>query len=162
MLVFLDTEFTNFFRPELISIGLVTEDGREFYAELSDINEANCSDFVVETVLPLLGRVPGAACTAAELTERLVNWSRALPEASTLIYDYDLDWDFFNAALNDIGSVPSRTWEKVYLNDLVLEHPVFYDAKFSTFTKDWPQHHALVDARAMMNGFRAFKELPGR
>ena len=33
MLIFLDTEFTNFVRPNLISIALVSEDGQEFYAE---------------------------------------------------------------------------------------------------------------------------------
>ena len=36
MLVFLDTEFTAFVRPDLISLALVSEDGREFYAERID------------------------------------------------------------------------------------------------------------------------------
>ncbi len=43
MLVFLDTEFTQFHRPDLISIGLVAEDGREFYAERTDYNQDDCS-----------------------------------------------------------------------------------------------------------------------
>lgn len=34
MLVFLDTEFTQIQQPELISVGLVSELGHEFYAEL--------------------------------------------------------------------------------------------------------------------------------
>ncbi len=34
MLIFLDTEFTGLLNPELLSLGLVTLDGREFYAEL--------------------------------------------------------------------------------------------------------------------------------
>ena len=34
MLVFLDTEFTDLLNPELLSLGLATLDGREFYAEL--------------------------------------------------------------------------------------------------------------------------------
>ena len=61
MLDFLDTEFTDFVRPDLISIALVSEDGREFYAERTDYREDDCSDFVRETVLPLLGGVPDAA-----------------------------------------------------------------------------------------------------
>ena len=68
MLVFLDTEFTNFVRPDLISIALVSEDGREFYAERTDYRHADCSDFVRQTVQPLLGRVPGAQCDRAELS----------------------------------------------------------------------------------------------
>lgn len=63
VLVFLETEFTSFVRPDLISIGLVAEYGREFYAERTDYRRDECSDFVCETVLPLLGRVPGAACS---------------------------------------------------------------------------------------------------
>ena len=80
MLVFLDTEFTRLTRPDLISMGLVTEDGREFYAERTDYFETHCSDFVRETVKPLLGRVPGAACSQAELTDRVREWFRHLPE----------------------------------------------------------------------------------
>lgn len=33
MLVFLDTEFTDLLSPELLSLGLVTLDGREHYGE---------------------------------------------------------------------------------------------------------------------------------
>ena len=34
MLVFLDTEFTNLLCPQLLSVGMVTLDEREFYAEI--------------------------------------------------------------------------------------------------------------------------------
>ena len=51
MLVFLDTEFTKFNRPDLISIALVSEDGREFYAERTDYRRDECTAFVCETVL---------------------------------------------------------------------------------------------------------------
>ena len=34
MLIFLDTEFTDLLHPALLSLGLVTLDGREHYAEL--------------------------------------------------------------------------------------------------------------------------------
>ncbi len=48
MRVFLDTEYTNISQPALISIGLVADDGREFYAELTDGWLAcDCSPFVV-------------------------------------------------------------------------------------------------------------------
>lgn len=67
MLIFLDTEFTDFVQLGLISIALVAEDGREFYAERTDYRQGDCTDFVCSAVLPLLGRVPGAACTAGQL-----------------------------------------------------------------------------------------------
>jgi len=40
MLVFLDTEFTDLLNPELLSLGLVTLDGREHYAELDLTTDA--------------------------------------------------------------------------------------------------------------------------
>ena len=57
--VFFDTEFTKFRsandEPKLISIGLVAEDGREFYAELLDTwGISDCSQFVISVVLELL------------------------------------------------------------------------------------------------------------
>ena len=85
MLIFLDTEFTDFARPDLISLALVSEDGREFYAERTDYRKDDCSDFVRETVLPLLGRVLGAACSRPELTRRVRQWFEALPEPATII-----------------------------------------------------------------------------
>lgn len=40
MLIFFDTEFTELgIDPRLISIGLVSEDGRTFYAKLTDTYE---------------------------------------------------------------------------------------------------------------------------
>ncbi|MFM2324982.1 MAG: hypothetical protein RL244_1861 [Pseudomonadota bacterium] len=69
MRVFLDTEFTNVNRPELISLGLVAEDGREFDAERTDFSRQACSGFVDAHVLSLLGRVPGAACDARTLAD---------------------------------------------------------------------------------------------
>jgi hypothetical protein len=66
MLVFLGAGFTDFVRPDLISIALLSEDGQEFYAERTNYCHADCSDFVRQTVQPLLGRVPGAACSCAE------------------------------------------------------------------------------------------------
>lgn len=69
---FFDSEFTTLEKDgvrKLISIGCVAQDGREFYAELSDTwHPFNCSDFVVATVLPLL---QGGEClmTEAELAK---------------------------------------------------------------------------------------------
>jgi len=41
MLIFLDTEFTDFIDCELISIGMVSEDGQHaFYAEVLDLDRA--------------------------------------------------------------------------------------------------------------------------
>lgn len=58
MLVFLDTEYTDPLQIDLISIGMVSEDGkRVFYSERSDFDDGLCNGFVRTAVLPHLERV---------------------------------------------------------------------------------------------------------
>jgi hypothetical protein len=55
MKYWMDTEFIE--RPytiDLISIGLVAEDGREFYAESSEVDWTKASHWTLETVRPQL------------------------------------------------------------------------------------------------------------
>lgn len=79
MLVFLDTEFTDFAKHDLISLALVTEDGREFYAERTDYRKNECSAFV--------------------LADRVQAWFAALPEPATIIFDFETDWHLLAVAL---------------------------------------------------------------
>jgi hypothetical protein len=159
MLVFLDTEFTDFVRPDLISLALVSEDGREFYAERTDYHRDACSDFVRETVLPLLGCVPGAACSRSELTRRLHEWFEQLPEPAVIIYDFEGDWLLLaNAILGRAyRNPPANFGEPLHLGNSSITHPVFERAQSNTYTQDWPAHHALADARALMAGYRAWR-----
>ena len=52
MKIFLDSEFTKLDKDgELISLGLVTEDNREFYAEFNDYDENQIDDWLQENVI---------------------------------------------------------------------------------------------------------------
>lgn len=52
MKIFFDTEFTGLYKnTTLISIGLVDEDGRSFYAEFTDYDESQCDDWIKENVI---------------------------------------------------------------------------------------------------------------
>lgn len=52
MKIFFDTEFTGLHKnTTLISIGLVDEDGRTFYAEFSDYYEVQCDEWIYENVI---------------------------------------------------------------------------------------------------------------
>ena len=52
MKIFFDTEFTGLHKnTTLISIGLVAEDGKTFYAEFSDYDECQCDKWIQENVL---------------------------------------------------------------------------------------------------------------
>ncbi len=152
--VFVDTEFTDFVDPQLISIALVAETGEEFYSELPyDIRQ--CSDFVRETVVPLLGYLPEAELSQDELYTRMTQWLRLVrptDEEILLCYDFQTDWDLFSLALEE--RIP--TWVKGrlvadHINEL-LRHEFHEKNRL-------PEHHALNDARA---NCYAFRELPPR
>ena len=160
MLVFLDTEFTDFVRPDLISLALVSEDGREFYAERTDYHRGACSEFVRETVQPLLGRVPGAICSRTELTQRLHVWFEQLPEPATIVFDFQGDWLLLVDAIlgRTYRSPPANFGEPLHLENSSITHPLFEQALNFTYTQDWPPHNSLADARALMAGYRAWRE----
>lgn len=148
MRVFLDTEFTDLADPEaeLISIALVAEDGREFYAERRDFDRDACTNFVQEEVLPLLGAPGVAEFDRAGLKAAVLNWLAGIPDPEIAV-DYDGDWHLLRrllgkdglgnlAAANVYGSLDAQAVEDYYILNAV------------------PRHHALHDARAMRYGFR--------
>ena len=140
MLIFIDTEFTDFVNTELISIGLVTDDGQhEFYAELNvDINR--CSEFVVEEVLPQLGKVP--AFSIDETRTHLLFWLHQFEsyEDVKICFDFEGDLKLFQQI---IGKMPSWLSSQNIYND-IDESRIQYFLK----SQGLEEHHALNDAKA--------------
>ena len=98
--VFFDTEFTTLDPlegyPALISIACVAQGGREFYAELNDTwQPGNCSQFVLNNVLPLL---QGGECRMreAQCALRLKVWIENLTSEEVILRSdspkYDWKW----------------------------------------------------------------------
>src|SRR3990167_10002639 len=53
--IFFDTEFTGLHKKTtLISIGLISEDGKTFYAELTDYDESQINDWILKNVVEKL------------------------------------------------------------------------------------------------------------
>jgi hypothetical protein len=161
MFVYLDTEFTYPKRPDLISIALVCEDGREFYAERTDFYPEQCSEFVNDTVLPLLGRVAGAACTRKELTDRLRGWFKQFSEQPTVVFDSEIDWHLLCVAMlgRPHSKPPGDFARPFFLDSSIVTSPVFVQAQSRSYTPEWSKHHALADGRALMAGLEAYQEL---
>ena len=56
MRLFFDMEFTGLHKNTTpISIGIVSEDGKKFYAEFTDYDESQCDDWIKENVIKKLG-----------------------------------------------------------------------------------------------------------
>jgi hypothetical protein len=150
MRVFLDTEFTDFSNPRLLSVGLVAEDGREYYCEISDgWQMEHCNPFVVEVVLPLLDRNPATIFVRDEAGAGIIAWLRTIAPSVTVIYDTDTDWRLLSVLL---WPHPN---DGVNILEERLSWPGFAMAQRSEdlleeiLDKDPRRHHALVDARAL-------------
>lgn len=139
---FLDTEFTDFKDAQLISLAIVGEDGREFYAERSDYDQNACSAFVRQVVVPQLGQFPGRSMPAAQMTVELMAWLQTVPlkPKPVLAYDYPGDVDLLWQLLG--GPLP-RGWALENVSQKIN------GAQLASFQQaHGGEHHALHDARA--------------
>lgn len=154
MKIYFDTEFTHLegnAERELISAGFVSEDGREWYAEISNFNRSLCSPFVVSTVLPLLEGNTETALPADMFGYRLSTWLDSFGEDVELIADHSADWEllakYLSAHLTKQGRIHSTVWQAP--NDESLRIKILEAELRFWFANPRKQHHALFDARRL-------------
>jgi hypothetical protein len=156
--IYFDTEFTSLTSTEycaLISIGLISENGVEFYRELNDTwNRGLCSDFVLDTVLPLLEGTK-VECKEEELSRELRDFieSFGLDKEITLRSDSGIDWDWVWDLFQFFGTWPRnlrKQWGGVYLDD-DAQIPLYEKGmKIYWRANEKRRHHALIDARSLL------------
>jgi hypothetical protein len=116
--IFFDTEFTGLHKDTtLISIGLVSEDGRTFYAEFNNYNRKQVDDWIKENVLVNLRFENGGQwmplldlehhemkCESGEIWSSLDKWLEQFESvemwSDCLSYDWVLFCDLFQGAMN--------------------------------------------------------------
>ncbi|MFN8243886.1 MAG: 3'-5' exoribonuclease [Ferruginibacter sp.] len=167
--IFLDTEFTELKQHcALISIALVAESGKEFYAEFTDFDSSLASEWVIAKVLPKcwlqnnveFSKTPDGTYlqgTKTDIKEALQKWLSDFPLveiwADVLAYDWVLFCELFGGALNlpqNIFFAPSdfSTYLKIrgYINPISQ-----YEEDLSRYTfagtDEKGRHNALNDAR---------------
>lgn len=172
-MVFLDTEFTDLIHPELLSLGLVAQDGREFYVELDLTTEEgasrrkSASNLVLSGVLNMWGLVPGAAASELEMGRRTGEWLLAVAAETgasiRVAFDYSTDYELMENAIRDAG-----LWDRV--REVVA--PVNVSALTRTTAGELAaeecfaelrrrglrRHHALADAHALAAAYKAAGE----
>lgn len=161
--VFFDTEFANMQVDKnghryLISIGCVAQDGREFYAELTDTwDEHLCSLFVIDTVLPLL---QGGDCRmgVTEMAARLKIWIEGLTEKEVILRSDapTIDWPFIQEIFDHNGW-PKNLRKKcgaIQFEESRQFHR--YNLGMQSYWQDKiaRQHHALEDARSLASAWK--------
>jgi hypothetical protein len=149
-LIFMDTEFTDFDYPQLISIGLVSENGERYYAEMSNgWSREGCSLFVKEHILPQLtaGEFLQERCFAGR---RLADWLaehdgpvRVVTDAPG--YDWVLMLDLLAGIMPENLCPEPLTFYSDSFPELV---PLLQEARDRAFANS-TAHHALNDAEAL-------------
>jgi hypothetical protein len=137
--IYLDTEFTslNRYTHRLISLALVVPGGPEFYVELTDAwEEADCSDFVREIVLPQL---------------ELATYGRTTDQARIELLDFLQE----TGPVEIISDAPSWDWPLLVwlagpsgLPEEVEAGRISGDIEV-VIEGEEPPHHALADARLL-------------
>lgn len=155
MKYFLDTEFIEY--PgciDLISIGIVAEDGREFYAESTEVDWSKASPWVIENVksqlLWLDGYVPGAAgndvsehvATKATIGATIKEFVTD-PHPEFWAYYADYDWVAFCWLFGTMLELPDG-WPK-FCVDLKQWNVQLGERKLPE--QSGIEHNALADAR---------------
>jgi hypothetical protein len=143
MKYFIDTEFYEDGRTiDLISIGIVAEDGREFYACSTEAQLHRVSPWVREHVLPSLPPYGDLAWTSrAGIVLQILNFVDSAPEFWAYYADYD--WVVFCQLFGTMMDLPShfpkfcRDLKQLSVDVGSPKHP----------PDPVGEHNALVDAR---------------
>lgn len=109
MKVFFDTEFTGLHKnTTLMSIGLVDENGRTFYAELSDYDPTQLDDWIKENVVANFtgDNIRTKLTLKAELTEWLSAYDSVEMWSDCLAYD----WVLFNDIWGHAFDIPKNVY----------------------------------------------------
>jgi hypothetical protein len=167
MKIFFDTEFTGLHQnTTLISIGLVDEDGRTFYSELTDFDQSQVNDWIKEHVLSNLlfggkdafpkadprytrdykmsaisNRVKADLSAWLSVYDRVEMWS------DVLTYDWMLFRELFNNKLPDnVLYIPldlaTLLWDKGIDPDVTRE-------EYASLGNGGRKHNALWDAEVI-------------
>lgn len=183
--IFFDTEFTGLHQnTTLISIGLVTENGREFYAELTDYDKSQVDEWLQENVIDNLiytasldgskfqqftegahvGCVGEKAMVAGKLREWLVELGQVEMWSDTLAYD----WVLFNQLFGHAFNIPSNVYYIPFdLATLFKIKEIDPDISREEFAglADYPdakKHNALWDAQVIKACYERLITISGR
>jgi hypothetical protein len=142
-----DTEFIEDGRTiDLMSIGVVSEDGREYYAEIAECDLSRADEWVKANVIPHL---TGDKKTRLEVRDDLLAFFGEKPEIWAYYADYD--WVAFCQLFGRMIDLPNG-WP-MFCRDL---KQLAGDTRLIEQTG--VEHHALADARWTRDAWMSLME----
>lgn len=161
-LVFVDTEFTNFEKPDLISIACVPSEDWHVYVENLDFDRASATDWVQENIYPLLDPKQ-FGMSRDNLVRGLWDWFNEFETPVIVMVDYHRDRELLLKLFNFEPHPKIKDICNIYhsfaqsLNGLEFSklEDRFDDAfkEFFKVNRTHTQHHALSDALATKHAF---------
>ncbi|PXV88446.1 uncharacterized protein DUF5051 [Lachnotalea glycerini] len=185
MKIFFDTEFTGLHKnTTLISIGLISEDRRQFYAELIDYNENHCDTWIKENVIKHLRKtdwrekrgtyIPNYHIGAKqEIGKSLDNWLVQFEEVELVSdvchYDMVLLIDLFATAFNMPNNVAHACYD--INQDIARKYGISMKEAFDKSREDilyqhykenkvqGDKHNALYDAKVIRELYQILNDV---
>lgn len=154
MKYFFDTEFSEMANPiELISIGIVAEDGRELYGTISDFNRDTCNEWVKQNVLTILHQSSiklGPGCVlfdvrAEDVAPIITEFVGDDPFPEFWAWYGHYDWFLLTRLFKTFDRMP-KNWPHASLDVYQFRRHACVSHKDMP-VKLKPEHNALVDAR---------------
>ncbi len=164
--IFFDTEFTGLHQnTTLISIGLVSECGKSFYAELTDYDKAQIDDWLLVNVIDNLTLVStpnmlitngdewSVKCTSAQLRGYLKDWLSQFEQAEMWSDCLSYDWVLFNQIFGHAFSIPKNVYYIPFDICTVFKlkdvDPDINREEFASLPDKPSKHNALWDAKVI-------------
>lgn len=153
----LDTEFFERgpSRPvELISLGIVAEDGRTYYAVNQEFEwmKVPVGHWLIDKVFPHLGSNPNTLRNRRQIRDELVTFFERDPQPEFWAYFADYDWVVFCQIFGTMLSLPDK-FPQLCL-DIEQERRLRGLPRAIYTPKIEPEHNALNDARWDMENLK--------
>ena len=160
MRVFFDTEFTGLHKnTTLMSIGLVDEDGRTYYAELSDYNRTQVDPWLQENVIDnFTGELTRSRQTLKlDLQEWFSEYESVEIWSDCLAYDWVLFNDIFGGAFDIPKNIYYIPFDICTLMKVRGVDPDINREEYAGITGS--KHNALHDARVIKACYEKLSEM---
>lgn len=172
--LFFDTEFTGLHQhTTLISIGIVSECGKSFYAELTDYDKEQIDEWLQSNVISKLGNIrdgfikneagdvtfKGSALTLKTvLSNWLYQFEKVEMWSDCLAFDWVLFTHIFGHAFNIPKNVYYIPFDICTLFKLKGIDPDIDRYQFAGMQED-DKHNALADAQTIKRCYQIFEEM---
>ena len=139
--IFFDTEFTGLHQnTTLVSIGLVSDEGERFYAELTDFDDSQCDEWITKNVLNHL-IVSGNVKLEAELEQD--GMTTTVIGNKEYVREQLLEWlDNYKDNIQFVSDVCH--YDMVLLCDLLADGAILLPQYINPFCHDLCQDIAMV------------------